>query len=99
MTPLIAQINPVGTSLLEAIGKSGTQAGSNPQAGSESDPPETSGKSGPEGSVASETASPQDSPSGSPPVSPPPQASAPQDSPSGPPPELPTLPTPPQQQY
>jgi hypothetical protein len=34
MTPLIAQINPVGTSLLEAISKSVPQAGSEPQAGS-----------------------------------------------------------------
>ena len=35
MTPLIANINPVGASLLEAIGKSGPQAASNPQAGPE----------------------------------------------------------------
>src|SRR5918999_5109266 len=34
MTPLIAQINPVGTSLLEAISKSGPEAGSDPQAAS-----------------------------------------------------------------
>jgi hypothetical protein len=33
VTPLIAHINPVGTSLLEAISKSGPQADSDPQAG------------------------------------------------------------------
>src|SRR5215207_5139878 len=91
MTPLIAHINPVGSSLLDGIGKPG------PQAGSESGPHQTSGKGAPEGSLASESPSAQDSPSGSPPNTPQdlssgpppnssPQASAPQDSPSGSPP-------------
>src|SRR5215204_86575 len=91
MTPLIAHINPVGSSLLDGIGKPG------PQAGSESGPHQTSGKGAPEGSLASESPSAQDSPSGSPPNTPQdsssgpppnssPQASAAQDSPSGSPP-------------
>src|SRR5215203_6922688 len=82
MTPLIAQINPIGISLPEAISKLGTEAGTkaDPEAGSKSGA-EASGESGPEGALASETDySSADSPSGLPPNSPslsaPPEASA-----------------------
>ena len=37
MTPLVANINPVGSSLLEAISNSGRETGSNPQAASRSE--------------------------------------------------------------
>jgi hypothetical protein len=102
MTPLIAHINPIGTSLPEAISKSDLEANSNshPEDSSKSDS-EASSKSGPEGSLASETNSPPadspptNSPSGSPPVS----SAPPTDSPSGSPPELPPLLSPPQVQY
>jgi hypothetical protein len=87
MTPLIANINPIGTSLPEAISKS--DSGASIESGSEA-----SGKSVPEESLASETDSSPDSPSGSPSVS-----SASTQSPAGSAPELPPLPTAPQDQY
>ena len=76
MTPLIAHMNPIGTSLPEAIlpgasSKSDSEAGSKPApeaSGNLQD--EASGGSVPEGSVASETDSTQSSPSASPPNSP-----------------------------
>jgi hypothetical protein len=102
MTPLITHINPIGTSLPEAIRMSDPEASSNthPEDGSKSDSesstsgPEVSSKSGSEsrsnsgseGSLASET-------------DPPPADSPPTNSPSGSPPELPPLPTAPEVQY
>jgi hypothetical protein len=110
MTPLIGHINPIGTSLPEAISKSDPEDGSKsdsesssnsgPEVSSKSDS-ESSSNSGSEGSLASETdpppadSPPTNSPSGSPPVS----SAPPTDSPSGSPPELPPLPTPSEVQY
>src|ERR687897_944732 len=98
MTPLIAHINPIGTSLPEAISKSDpvdgsksdseSSSNSGPEVSSKSDS-ESSSNSGSEGSLASETdpppadSPPTDSPSGSPPADSPPADSPPTDSPSG----------------
>jgi hypothetical protein len=95
MTPLIAHINPIGTSLPEAISNSDPEASSESDSGASIESgSEASGKSVPEESLASETDSSPDSPSGSPP-----ESSASTQSPSGSPPELPPLPTPTQDQY
>ena len=103
MTPLIAHINPIGTSLPEAISKSDLEANSNshPEDSSKSNS-ESSSKSGPE--VGSKSDPESSSKSGSEgslasETDSPPADSPPTDSPSGSPPELPNLPSAPQVQY
>jgi hypothetical protein len=90
MTPLIGHINPIGTSLPEAISKSDPEASSNshPEDGSKSDS-ESSSNSGPE--VSSKSDSESSSNSGSEgslasETDPPPADSPPTNSPSGSPP-------------
>jgi hypothetical protein len=111
MTPLIAHINPIGTSLPEAISKSDpvdgsksdseSSSNSGPEVSSKSDS-ESSSNSGPE--VSSKSDSESSSNSGSEgslasETDPPPADSPPTNSPSGSPPELPPLPTAPEVQY
>ena len=90
-SPLIAQINPIGISLPEAISNSDPESGSksDPESGSKSDP-EAGGTSGPEASDESVPEESLKSNSDSSPASPP---NPPPDSPSGSP-----AASPPQQQ-
>jgi len=90
-SPLIAQINPIGISLPEAISNSDPETGNNsdPESGSKSDP-EAGGTSGPEASDESVPEETLKSNSDSSPASPP---NPPPDSPSGSP-----AASPPQQQ-
>jgi hypothetical protein len=115
MTPLIAHINPIGTSLPEAISNSDSKASSNshPEDSSKSDS-EVDSKSGPEassesdsgasiesGSEASGKSVPEESLASETDTSPdsPSESSESPQQPAGSPPELPPLPTPTEDQY
>jgi hypothetical protein len=115
MSPLVEQIDSIGTSLPEAISKLGTEAGNtsdsktasnaDSETGSKSDPG-TSGKANLEASGTSVSAGSRESGSNSPSDSPsgspaasPPKQQSSAPSRSGSPPELPPLPTPSQEQY